>query len=185
MAGDFYTYKQQAYRFALSAHAGQTRRGLPDPYIEHPHRVALAATLAGLSDEAVAAAYLHDVAEDTPRTTADMAAAGFRPRTVELVSLLTKWWGLSVAPDAVENKAEYYRRILTDPDAIALKLLDRADNLDDMRRVSADFVPWARAYFKKTGEEFAALRNACDNLAVAGRFDKAYTALGLHLGTLR
>ena len=49
----------KAARLAAQAHAGQERRGLHEPYILHPMRVAQAAEAAGLSANAVAAAYLH------------------------------------------------------------------------------------------------------------------------------
>lgn len=54
----------RAMLFAEHAHRGQPRRYTAGPYIEHPRRVAAHATYLGLSDEAIAAAWLHDVHED-------------------------------------------------------------------------------------------------------------------------
>ncbi|MGH8721880.1 MAG: HD domain-containing protein, partial [Burkholderiales bacterium] len=53
-----------AYRFSEAAHAGQKRQS-GDPYISHP--LAVAEILAGwhLDGQALMAALLHDVTEDT------------------------------------------------------------------------------------------------------------------------
>lgn len=70
-----------AEQLARIAHAGQVdKQGLP--YIEHVARVAasvvtdVCATVPDTGSTAVAAAWLHDVLEDTPTTAADLLAAG-------------------------------------------------------------------------------------------------------------
>jgi hypothetical protein len=60
---------QTAERFAVAAHEGQTDKA-GRPYIEHPRRVARRLD----TPEALAAAFLHDVLEDTEHTAADLAA---------------------------------------------------------------------------------------------------------------
>src|SRR5262245_57345213 len=62
---------RRAFEFAAEAHAPQTRES-GDPYITHP--LAVAETIAELQlDRAtIEAALLHDVAEDTPVTIADL-----------------------------------------------------------------------------------------------------------------
>ena len=110
-----------AVLLAKRAHEGQTRRGSTEPYIEHPVRVAGAAAACGLPVPAVIAAILHDVVEDSSTTFEDLQRAGFSDRTIHLVRLLTK--------SKPYLDSEYYARVLQDDDAIALKLLDRADNL--------------------------------------------------------
>lgn len=57
--------KEKAKQFATEAHAGQLRKSSNEPYITHPIRVAKRLEDAGLSDELIAAGYLHDVVEDT------------------------------------------------------------------------------------------------------------------------
>lgn len=57
--------KEKAKQFATKAHAHQLRKSSNEPYITHPIRVANRLKNAGLSDELVAAGYLHDVVEDT------------------------------------------------------------------------------------------------------------------------
>lgn len=67
----------KADAFAAEAHGsiGQVRKYSGEPYIEHPREVAaiVAGALPG-DHEAVAAALLHDVVEDTPHTIDDIAA---------------------------------------------------------------------------------------------------------------
>ena len=60
----------KAYTFALAAHAavGQKRKYTGEDYIHHPVQVANIVYSRGYSDEMLAAAYLHDVVEDTQVT---------------------------------------------------------------------------------------------------------------------
>ena len=61
------THAQTAYIYATAAHAavGQRRKYTDEPYIVHPARVAVTVAKFGGTDEMIAAAYLHDVVEDT------------------------------------------------------------------------------------------------------------------------
>lgn len=61
------THALTAYAYATAAHAavGQRRKYTDDPYIVHPIRVANIVDKFGGTDEMIAAAYLHDVVEDT------------------------------------------------------------------------------------------------------------------------
>ena len=158
----------QAVEVARRAHTGQLRKGLPDPYIVHPMRVALLAVEVGMGTHAICAALLHDVVEDTTVTQADLRVAGFSLRTLELVHILTKTYG-DDAPEDVKavEKPKYYARIMSDPDAITLKVLDRIDNMRDMRRMleGLDLTltrdrgrkRWAQRYLEKTRDEFQPL----------------------------
>lgn len=65
------TILNKALEFATEAHYGQKRKSGGD-FIEHPILVAQILETAGASDELVAAAYLHDVAEDTDVTLDDI-----------------------------------------------------------------------------------------------------------------
>jgi (p)ppGpp synthase/HD superfamily hydrolase len=166
----------RAATFAATAHVGQTRKGLPDPYINHPLRVAQHAALAGLGEDAVVAAVLHDVVEDTAHTWEDLHAAGFAPRVIELARLLTKWWQ-SGDDDAEQDKTTYYARILGDTDAVALKLLDRTDNMQDTARIVSQRRDYAEKYLKKTRREFAVLLERCANPYVQRVFQERLSAL--------
>ncbi len=166
----------RAATFAATAHVGQTRRGLPDPYINHPLRVAEHAAQAGLGEDAVVAALLHDVVEDTAHTWDDLRAAGFTGRAIELARLLTKWWQ-SGDEDAEQDKAAYYARILGDDDAVALKVLDRTDNIQDLVRIVPARRDYAEKYLKKTRREFAPLLERCRNAYVLRVFRDRMAAL--------
>ena len=166
----------RAATFAATAHAGQTRRGLPDPYVNHPLRVAEHAAQADLGEDAIVAALLHDVVEDTAHTWDDLRVAGFTERAITLARLLTKWWE-SGDDDAEQDKATYYARILGDRDAVALKLLDRTDNMQDVVRIVSVRRDFAEKYAKKTRREFPPLLERCDNTYVLQVFRERLTAL--------
>lgn len=83
--------KERARVFATAAHAavGQQRKYTKEPYIVHPTEVAtIVMTVPGATDEMIAAAYLHDVVEDTGVTIEDVAAE-FGEEVAELVGWLT------------------------------------------------------------------------------------------------
>lgn len=151
----------EAADFAAEAHASQKRKTTQEPYINHLIRVAHRVADAGLDENVVAAALLHDIVEDTDTGIEDLDGR-FPPRVVELVRLLTQWW-----PDdaSAETKAseipKYYEAILKDQDAITLKLFDRADNLNDMADTISLAPKWAERYLKKSQIEMVPLLKAC------------------------
>ena len=59
---------QKAAVFAAKAHEGMMRKGSKIPYIYHPMEVALIVAQMTDDPEVIAAAYLHDVLEDTSVT---------------------------------------------------------------------------------------------------------------------
>lgn len=143
---------------AATAHAGQTRKELGQPYINHPLRVGHAAATLGMSAEFIAACYLHDVVEDTntPIETIDKL---FPAHTARLVRLATKWW-TSGDPDEDSKKAAYYDALIAYPGGALLKVLDRTDNLHDFAQVAMlthSGHAWAARYLKKTLVEFPRL----------------------------
>ncbi|MBO9542139.1 HD domain-containing protein [bacterium] len=168
--------------FAAEAHVGQRRKGLDEPYINHPLRVAAAVEACGLPPEAVAAALLHDVVEDT-LVTQKLVEAEFPARVAHLVRLMTKWWP-DDAPAEVkrEGNPKYYGALREDPDALVIKLLDRADNLRDMARMLPKARDWAARYLKKTELEFASLLPLTANVQARQRFEEAVLALRQALG---
>lgn len=99
------------------AHRGQFDKA-GRPYIGHPAHVA--ARVGG--DAAKAAAWLHDVVEDTAITLDDLRAAGISDEVVEAVGLLTHEPGTPYM--------DYVRRIKANHVARAVKLADLAHNSD-------------------------------------------------------
>jgi (p)ppGpp synthase/HD superfamily hydrolase len=114
-----------ARAIAVAAHAGQVDKA-GEPYISHPGRVA--ARLA--RPEERAAAWLHDVLEDTPTTGADLHAAGIPDAVVAAVEALTR--------RRDEIPADYYARVRANPVALAVKAADIADNSDPVRLARLD-----------------------------------------------
>ena len=128
---------QAARETAEAAHAGQTRRGSSEPYFRHAERVAVTAERRGLSAAAIAAAYLHDVVEDT-----DVDISDFPPRVQFIVDCLTR---RKKSPPK-ETKSSAILRVLEsyDREVVMLKMLDRYDNLADAldtRVFSEEYLP--------------------------------------------
>ena len=101
----------------MAAHRGQLDKA-GRPYIEHPEHVA--ASVYG--DAAKAAAWLHDVVEDTDATVEDLRAAGISEDVLEAVALLTHERGTPYL--------EYVRRVKENPIARVVKLADLRHNSD-------------------------------------------------------
>lgn len=139
---------QRAAQTAVALHASQRRRYLDEAYVVHPARVATLTMAAGLDEHAIAAAWLHDVVEDTRDGAAELAMFPVAVRSIVL--RLSR----STAPD----HATYYARIVELPDAATIKTFDRADNLRDMARASRVVTGhhrdalrlWSIAYLAKT-----------------------------------
>lgn len=70
------TRTELALRLALKAHATQTRKTDGSPYVVHPIMVAHLLTQHGASEDAIVAALLHDVLEDTTVTAEEVKAIG-------------------------------------------------------------------------------------------------------------
>lgn len=129
----------RAYVFAEEAHRG-TLRASGDPYLTHC--VAVAETVASweLDDASVAAALLHDVAEDTTYTLDDIGRA-FGDEVRFLVGGLTKLTALprkEGAADAnplrqdaeeVENLRKFIVSFAEDIRVLIIKLADRLHNM--------------------------------------------------------
>ena len=110
---------ERAARIAAGAHAGQ--RDLSGaPYFEHPAAVARIVADVGGTTGQVAAAYLHDVIEDTDTTADDLRAAGFDEHIISLVDTLSR-------TDA-ETYAAYINRTVANPEAAVIKVADILHN---------------------------------------------------------
>lgn len=112
---------ENARQFGANAHGSQMRRCGSEPYFNHSQRVAKAVEELGLSSAAIAAAYLHDVVEDTSVTLAEIRLQ-FGDRVAELVDLLSK--------RKDEDGDEAIQRLVEskDREALWIKLCDLEDN---------------------------------------------------------
>lgn len=123
----------KAWNFAADAHGGQLVPGSSRPYLNHVGSVAME-VLAALTlrpnlerpNLAMQCAILHDVAEDTDCTIADIMAA-FGAEVAAGVSALTK---RSTLASKAEKMADSLRRLKTQPPEVQMvKLADRITNL--------------------------------------------------------
>lgn len=111
----------RAMLIAVMAHKGQFRRDGVTPYIEHPK--AVVEKLASESDAVQAAAWLHDVLEDTPVTTGELRGVGIIPEVIEAVELLTKRKGVGYT--------DYLAGVRGNEIARKVKIADMLHNLSD------------------------------------------------------
>ena len=121
---------EAAYEMARLAHEGQTRKS-GEPYITHPLAVATLLAQWHLDAQALIAAILHDVVEDTP-TTKDQIAEQFGQAVADLVDGVSKLDKLQFAT-LEEAQAENFRKMLLamarDVRVILIKLADRLHNM--------------------------------------------------------
>jgi len=127
-----------AQKIATAAHEGQKRTN-GSPYIQHPARIAAKA-----EDRLKPIAWLHDVPEDTQVTLEDLKREGFPTYVLAAVDLLTHRKG--------DTNMAYWKKILTNPDAVTIKLLDIQDNMGETPSEYAK-VKYAKALelFKQAG----------------------------------
>lgn len=107
----------KAMVLAYEAHQGQyDKSGLP--YVFHPFHLAEQMD----TEEAVTAALLHDVVEDTDYTLEDLRSMGFPDTVTDALALLTH--------DPSVPYMEYVERLKSNPIARSVKLADLTHNSD-------------------------------------------------------
>ena len=125
-----------SYRFSEEAHKGQSRLS-GEPYITHPLAVAGALAEWRMDAQAVIAALLHDVMEDTA-VTKDEIAVRFGKQVADLVDGLSKLEKIEFQPFQVAQ-AENFRKMLMamahDLRIVMIKLADRLHNLQTMAHI--------------------------------------------------
>jgi len=120
----------QAYEFGANAHDGQTRLS-GEPYISHPVAVAQFLADMHMDSQAIAAAILHDVLEDTGTSIAELEAQ-FGSEIALLVDGVSKLDQIHFTSRA-EAQAESFRKMMLamieDIRVILVKLADRLHNM--------------------------------------------------------
>ncbi len=121
---------REAYRVSDGAHLGQFRSS-GEPYISHPIAVAEICAEWRLDTEALMAALLHDVLEDSPISKHDLMER-FGPAVAELVDGLSKLERVHFSSKE-QQQAESFRKMLLamarDVRVILIKLADRLHNM--------------------------------------------------------
>ncbi len=120
----------RAYALAAAAHEGQFRRS-GEPYICHPLSVARILVELGMDGESVAAALMHDVAEDTA-VSIDEIRQKFGAQVALLVDGVTKLTQITFS-NVEDRQAENLRKMLLamsqDVRVMIIKLCDRLHNM--------------------------------------------------------
>ena len=130
----------RAAAFARKAHAQQKRKYNDRPYITHPARVAGRVAIHGLADEKmVAAAFLHDVVEDTSLELDDISAE-FGMEVATLVGELTNPSSGSDAPRQERKQQDRTHLAQVSVQAKTIKLIDRIDNLQELAGAPSNFL---------------------------------------------
>ena len=137
---------ERAVQIAAMAHAGQRDKS-GAPYLLHPLRMMLRVE----TEEAMIAAVLHDVVEDSDWTIEKLRAEGFSEAVLHAVDCLTH--------REAESYEEFVQRVATDALARRVKLADLEDNMN-LKRLSRvtpkdleRLEKYHRAWLALTGEE--------------------------------
>ncbi len=130
---------KHAYDYARKAHVNQKRASGEDYFI-HPCTVAKILVDLGLDAATVAAAFLHDVIEDTPVSEGDIRKE-FGEEVLELVVGVTKLEKIEFTSKE-EEQAENFRKIFVamakDIRVIIIKLADRLHNMRSLNFLSLE-----------------------------------------------
>ena len=139
---------EEAYRFAEEAHAGQYRKS-GEPFIEHPLSTALYLADLHFDYNALRAALLHDVIEDTPVTYEELAER-FGEEVATLVDGVTKltqnelmntWSDDEVRPVQNTNEAaraaSIRKMLMTMAEDVRVVIIKLADRLHNMRTLDS------------------------------------------------
>ena len=129
----------RAYEFSATAHRGQTRLS-GDPFISHPLAVAQILADMHMDSQAIAAAILHDVVEDTetPITELDQQFGNEIATLVDGVSKLDQMHFTSRAEAQAESFRKMMLAMIGDIRVILVKLADRLHNMKTMDSMPAD-----------------------------------------------
>ena len=130
---------REAIEFSRAAHQGQMRHS-GDPYISHPIAVARILTPLHIDAQAIIAALLHDVVEDT-EVTSEQVAEKFGKPVAELVDGLSKLDKIQFETRE-DAQAENFRKMLLamarDVRVILIKLADRLHNMRTLDAMASD-----------------------------------------------
>ncbi|MDR2207895.1 MAG: bifunctional (p)ppGpp synthetase/guanosine-3',5'-bis(diphosphate) 3'-pyrophosphohydrolase [Azoarcus sp.] len=122
---------ETAYRFASKAHSGQMRKN-GELYIAHPLAVASIVADWHLDAQALCAALLHDVVEDTLISKAEIAER-FGPSVANLVDSLSKLDKYKFRNREEAQAANFYKMLLAMSSDLRVILIKLADRLHNMR----------------------------------------------------
>jgi len=151
------TRLETAYQFSEAAHEGQFRAS-GDPYISHPIAVANILAELHLDSQALTAALLHDVMEDTAVTKAEISKK-FGKSVADLVDGVSKLDRIEFETNE-EAQAENFRKmLLAMARDVRVMLIKLADRLHNMRTLDAVAPEKRRRVARETLEIYAPIAN--------------------------
>jgi (p)ppGpp synthase/HD superfamily hydrolase len=146
---------RKAADFAKAAHESidQRRKYTNEPYIVHPR--AVAEIVASVTDDqsTIAAAWLHDVVEDTP-ITIEQITDEFGADIARLVADLTKPSTQTDGNRQQRKQIDLQHTAQADPRAKTIKLADLIDNLSDIASSDPEF---AKTYLNEKESQLQVL----------------------------
>jgi guanosine-3',5'-bis(diphosphate) 3'-pyrophosphohydrolase len=169
------TVIQKARRFAKLAHGlvlnsqgelGQRRKGSHEPYTKHLSEVARLVVKSGGDEAQIAAAWLHDVVEDTPVPLSQIRRV-FGPDIAELVLELTDEFTKQNYPglNRRQRKAKELERLSQISDrAKTIKYADFVSNLDSVSVLGPHF---SEVYTREVGEALSLMQGGDEGLRSA------------------
>ena len=147
----------EAYKFGDSAHRGQFRKS-GEPYISHP--LAVASILADwqLDAQALIAALLHDVMEDTDVTKDEISQRFGRP-VADLVDGVSKLDRIEFKSQQDAQAESFRKMLLAMARDVRVMLIKLADRLHNMRTLDAVRPEQQRRVARETLEIYAPIAN--------------------------
>jgi guanosine-3',5'-bis(diphosphate) 3'-pyrophosphohydrolase len=154
---DDITQLESAYHFSESAHQGQFRDS-GEPYISHPLAVAGILAQWHLDPQALTAALLHDVMEDTAITKHELLKAFGKP-VAELVDGVSKLDKVEFETRELAQAENFRKMLLAMARDVRVILIKLADRLHNMRTLDAVPANKRRRIARETLEIYAPIAN--------------------------
>ncbi len=148
---------EEAYQFSDAAHQGQFRKS-GHPYISHPLAVAQILADWQLDGQAVVAALLHDVMEDTAVTKDEITQRFGRP-VADLVDGVSKLDRIEFQSQQDAQAENFRKMLLAMARDVRVMLIKLADRLHNMRTLDAVDPEQRRRVARETLEIYAPIAN--------------------------
>ena len=151
------TQLQSAYTFSKAAHEGQYRKS-GEPYISHPLAVADILAQWHMDPQALTAALLHDVTEDTAVTKNEISLNFGKP-VAELVDGVSKLDRIEFETQEKAQAENFRKMLLAMARDVRVILIKLADRLHNMRTLDAVEPVKRRRIARETLEIYAPIAN--------------------------
>jgi GTP pyrophosphokinase len=151
------TQLESAYSFSKAAHEGQYRAS-GEPYISHPLAVANILAQWHLDTQALTAALLHDVTEDTAVTNVEISKS-FGKSVAELVDGVSKLDKIEFESQEKAQAENFRKMLLAMARDVRVILIKLADRLHNMRTLDAFDTPKRQRIARETLEIYAPIAN--------------------------